>query len=220
MDLKAAVFKIVLMLILSGVIGWEREKYHKPAGFRTHILVGIGSTLIMMVSLNVAKNFPNTQADPGRIAAQVVSGIGFLGAGTIIREGFSVKGLTTAASLWAIAATGLAIGGEFYIIGIFTALVVFIALFFFTLIEKQIGKYIHKKLICRVKDNNEILDQLEQVFRKKGIEQNNMNIERNKSENELLLEIDLIINNKLDQNKITRELLTIESIKEINWNLG
>ena len=95
-----AAWKLALSVLLSGIIGFEREHSHRPAGFRTHILVAVGSTLIMLTSVYISKTYEGqANVDITRMAAQVVSGIGFLGAGTILREGFSVKGLTTAASL-------------------------------------------------------------------------------------------------------------------------
>lgn len=101
--------------MLGGLVGFERETHNRPAGLRTHMLVCVGSALLMMVSLEVAGGSAGRgTADPGRIAAQVVSGIGFLGAGTIMREGLTIRGLTTAASLWVVAALGLAAGAGFY----------------------------------------------------------------------------------------------------------
>lgn len=96
---------LLLALLLGGLIGWERERHARPAGLRTHILVCVGATLLTLISQSFGTN-------GDRIAAQVVTGVGFLGAGTIIREGTSglVHGLTTAASLWAIAAVGMAVG--------------------------------------------------------------------------------------------------------------
>lgn len=110
-----AVFKMVLAVVFSGFIGYEREHSHRPAGFRTHILVAVGSALVMMTSGYIFREFEGIgNFDPTRLGAQVISGIGFLGAGTILREGFSVKGLTTAASLWAVSCIGLAVGGGYY----------------------------------------------------------------------------------------------------------
>lgn len=118
--------RIGISFLLGGLIGIERERLGRPAGFRTHILVSLGSTLIMIVS---AYGFEPTHGlggyDPGRIAAQVVSGIGFLGAGTIMREGINVQGLTTAASIWTVSGIGLAVGaGLYYPATIVTILVV------------------------------------------------------------------------------------------------
>ena len=109
-----AAWKLALSVLLSGIIGFEREHSHRPAGFRTHILVAVGSTLIMLTSVYISKTYEGqANVDITRMAAQVVSGIGFLGAGTILREGFSVKGLTTAASLWAVSCIGIAVGAGF-----------------------------------------------------------------------------------------------------------
>ena len=110
-----AILKMILAVVFSGFIGYEREHSHRPAGFRTHILVAVGSALVMMTSGYIFKEFDGlANFDPTRLGAQVISGIGFLGAGTILREGFSVKGLTTAASLWAVSCIGLAVGGGYY----------------------------------------------------------------------------------------------------------
>lgn len=112
------VSRLALAGVLGGLIGLERESNHRPAGFRTHILVCIGSALVMLLSIYAfadPRGGGRTNYDPGRLAAQVVSGIGFLGAGTIMREGASVRGLTTAASLWVVAGIGLAVGSGFYL---------------------------------------------------------------------------------------------------------
>lgn len=107
--------RLVLALILGGLIGLERETGGKPAGMRTHALVCLGSALFMIISISSPDFFPGTRTvDPGRIAAGVVTGVGFLGAGTILRAGGSVRGLTTAASIWAVAAIGLAVGVRYY----------------------------------------------------------------------------------------------------------
>lgn len=116
--------RLVLATGLGGLIGLEREVHNRPAGLRTHILVCLGSTLVMLVSMYGLLNFHGGDAsggyDAGRIAAQVVSGIGFLGAGTILREGNSVRGLTTAASLWMVAGIGLAVGSGLYVAAVLT----------------------------------------------------------------------------------------------------
>ena len=106
--------QLTLAALLGGIIGFERERSHRPAGFRTHIIVAVGSALVMLTGVAMNKSGEFGSFDPTRMAAQVISGIGFLGAGTILREGFSVKGLTTAASLWTVSTIGLACGGGFY----------------------------------------------------------------------------------------------------------
>jgi len=116
--------RLLIAFLLGALIGLERERRERPAGLRTHILVSTASALLMMLSQTVA----GESFDPGRMAAGVVTGIGFLGAGTIIRYGSAVKGLTTAASLWAAAAVGLAVGMGWYLAGALTAILIFITL--------------------------------------------------------------------------------------------
>lgn len=104
--------KLLLSLVLGGLIGWERELYDKPAGFRTNTLICVGATLFTIFSIKIG-GIPGT--DSSRIAAQIVSGIGFLGAGAIIRRGEAVLGLTTAATIWFVASIGMGVGGGFYL---------------------------------------------------------------------------------------------------------
>ena len=122
-----AIVKIGLAALLGGIIGFEREHSHRPAGFRTHILVSVGSALVMLTSVYIAKEQGLT-TDVTRMSAQVLSGIGFLGAGTILREGFSVKGLTTAASLWAVSCIGIAVGSGFVAGGLVATVVIYLTL--------------------------------------------------------------------------------------------
>jgi putative Mg2+ transporter-C (MgtC) family protein len=100
---------LLTAVVLGGLIGLEREMRGHPAGLRTHILVCLGSTLITLVSVQIATMGPQ-RGDPARLAAQIVTGIGFLGAGAIVREGATIRGLTTAASIWTTAAIGIALG--------------------------------------------------------------------------------------------------------------
>lgn len=116
-------FRLALSLILGSLVGLERELHRRTAGLRTHILVSMGSCLIMLTSLHVFAIYKDqVPLDPTRIAAGVITGIGFLGAGAIMRERAGVKGLTTAASLWVVAAIGLAVGCGFYSAAIFSTL--------------------------------------------------------------------------------------------------
>lgn len=121
------IFRIILSAILGALIGYERQFKHKSAGLRTNILVCIGSCLIMILSNLLYEQVEGkTNADPARLAAQVVSGIGFLGAGAIIKEGVNVIGLTTAACIWVVSGVGLAVGAGYYIIAVFASLLVYI----------------------------------------------------------------------------------------------
>ena len=132
--------RLVLAAALGSVIGFERERLSWAAGLRTHMLVCVGSTLIMIVSAFGFADVPGNQhvvLDPSRIAAQVVSGIGFLGAGSILLRGEIIRGLTTAASLWSVAAIGLAVGGGLYTASIAATIIILIILAGIKPIEKR-----------------------------------------------------------------------------------
>ncbi len=135
------VFRLLLAAVLGGMVGLERELHEKAAGFRTHILVCIGSCLMMLTSLHIFDIYKGlTTLDPARIAAQVVTGIGFLGAGTIIRYGATVRGLTTAASIWTIAGVGLAVGSGFYLAAIITSLIMLLSLYMLSRVDATVSK--------------------------------------------------------------------------------
>ena len=130
------VLRLLLAAVLAGAIGLEREVRDQPAGFRTHMLVSLGACLFAVISaygwVPFTEDNPGVliRVDPTRIAAQIVTGIGFLGAGAILRSGMSVRGLTTAASLWVVAAIGAAIGLGSYVVGAATALIALLTLLF------------------------------------------------------------------------------------------
>lgn len=154
--LSAAVF-------LSGFIGGEREHINRPAGIRTHILVCIGAALVTITSEYVCRRYMGIMnVDPTRLGAQVVSGIGFLGAGTIIKEGFSVKGLTTAASLWAVSCVGLACGTGFYSAAIIATLMIY---FMLQIMKKFIWNHTGTRVITVVaKSSDSIVREAAEIF--------------------------------------------------------
>jgi putative Mg2+ transporter-C (MgtC) family protein len=129
--------RILLAAVLGGLLGAERELRHKSAGFRTNILIGIGSSLFTIMSVAMAEG---TGADPGRIAAQIVTGIGFLGAGAIMRTDGGVQGLTTAATIWVNAALGVAAGGGEYHLAIVGGAITLAVLLILFPIEKAIER--------------------------------------------------------------------------------
>jgi putative Mg2+ transporter-C (MgtC) family protein len=117
------VIRLILGFMLSGIVGLEREVSLKPAGLRTHVLVGLGSTLLTVLSIDA---FPGS--DSSRVAASIIVGIGFLGAGTILKTEEKVIGLTTAATLWIVASIGVATGAGFYLLAIVTTILAFCVL--------------------------------------------------------------------------------------------
>jgi len=132
------VLRLLLAAVLCGIVGFEREVRDQPAGFRTHILVGLGAALFTLVSAYGFEPFTRAalesggrgiRFDPTRIAAQIVTGVGFLGAGAILRQGRDVRGLTTAASLWAVASIGLAVGAGYVFGAVAATAIVVLTLF-------------------------------------------------------------------------------------------
>jgi putative Mg2+ transporter-C (MgtC) family protein len=135
------IFRLVLAAALGGMIGFEREIHGRAAGFRTQLIVCIAAVLIMIVSENYyhfIQGIDSTmRIDPARIAAGAIIGVGFLGAGVIVKSGFAIRGLTTAATIWMVSAIGLAIGGGLYIAGVATAVITIVALMSLRILEKK-----------------------------------------------------------------------------------
>lgn len=160
------ILRIGIACILGGIIGIEREKNRHPAGFRTHILVCIGAALVMLCNIYLLEKYRGyTNVDPARLGAQVISGLGFLGAGTIIKEGISVKGLTTAASLWAVGCIGIAVGIGFYTGAGITTAFVLIALIIFSRFEHTLyGKNYKYCLVIKAERDKGVLDKITQAL--------------------------------------------------------
>ncbi len=133
------ILRVLVGAGLGAVVGIERERQDQPAGLRTHMILVIGATLAMVLSVNLGYLFarPGTPSDPARLAAQVISGIGFLGAGAILQYGFNVKGLTTATSLWTMAIVGLTVGAGYYLVGVITTALMLVVLTLLNIIEKR-----------------------------------------------------------------------------------
>lgn len=162
-------WEVILRLLLSaffgGLIGVEREINNRPAGLRTHVLVALGACLIMMISMYGFNGY----GDPARLAAQVVSGIGFLGAGTILNKGNSIRGLTTAASLWVCGGIGLAVGNGYYVGAIATAVIVLFTLITLGLLENRFFKNKYRVLIIQCEEKPGKIGEIGQTFGKYNI---------------------------------------------------
>ena len=155
--------KLLLAVIVGGFTGYEREKSNQFAGFRTHILVSIGSCITSIIALELFNNYSNISTmDPARLPAQVLSGIGFLGAGAILKNSNGIRGLTTAAGIWATACIGIAIGYGQYVLGIASWLLVMITLYMLKRFDKVISKKRETILKATIKD----LDSVSLIFNK------------------------------------------------------
>jgi len=147
------ILRLLIAAVLGGLVGLERESHGREAGFRTLILVCSGTCLVMITSLRIPELFYNfntesvLRLDPARIAYGTITGIGFLGAGAIVRDKRRTRGITTAACLWVVVAIGLAIGCGFYYLGVASAAISILVLYFLRLLERFIPKDIYNSII-------------------------------------------------------------------------
>jgi len=199
------VLRLVVAGILGGLIGWNREYRAKEAGLRTHFLVAIGSALIMIVSQHgfadvLAK--PGFSIDPSRVAAQVVSGIGFIGVGTILVQKHFVKGLTTAVGLWATAGIGLAVGGGMYWLGLCAMILILIGFELLTIMFKNVCE--HNSLLVFSTTNKERLKQVMDELHKRHYRITSYDMQHETLNNEEVLHITLVLKskNKLDESEL------------------
>lgn len=214
------VLRLLVAGLLGGVIGWDREYRAKEAGLRTHFLVALGSALIMIVSQHgfadvLAK--PGFGLDPSRIAAQVVSGIGFIGAGTILIQKQFVRGLTTAAGLWATSGIGLAVGGGMYWVGISAMLLTLVGLEFLTILFKNVGE--HSSLLVFSTTDKENLKRVTNELHLKNYRISNYDLQREPLEHTEIFHVTMVIKTKryLDESELFQFMqslpdLTLERI--------
>ncbi len=213
--------RVVLAGILGGAIGAEREIREREAGLRTHMLVSIGAALFTLVSAYGFSDFHFSNAsgityDPTRIAAQVVTGIGFLGAGAIIRQGLSVRGLTTAASLWVVAAIGLATGAGYYSAALITTVVVLVSLWplrilAFRLFERVRPGELRLEVELQPGESPSVLvDPLE----KRGIAVRSFEVEDARDRRRIVLELRA---SGIQPEQVTAELMRLEPVLGVRW---
>ena len=209
------VIRLFLAVLLGGVVGLERERHGRAAGLRTHILVCVSAALVMSLSLFLHEKY---HSDPANIAAHVVSGIGFLGAGTILRFKVSIKGLTTAASLWAVSCIGLAVGAGFYFGAMITTAVVLGALFWLTKIAEKV--LVHKEwfriLTLEMIGAFEGLQKVRDVLDTYQAEIKDFNVTKLETGNvAVALEVRLL--SPREEEPILKELMGVEGVKRAFW---
>ncbi len=204
-------FKLILIVFLSGIVGYERESWNKPAGFRTHVLVGISAVLVMICGDYL---YNETGADPTRIPAQLLSGIGFLGAGTILRDGFNVKGLTTAAGLLSVTCIGLAVGAGYYLGAVIATAVVYAVLSYSHILS---GKLEHTDILdLNISSTNpkEILKDLNEILKDYDIEILRLKVIENEDEEDYIRAI-LKYKENINKNDILSRIIEIDKVKEV-----
>lgn len=213
------IWRLFLAAVLGGVIGLEREMHGRAAGFRTHILVCAGAALIMLTSIYICGIYRGTAAaDPGRIAAGVVTGIGFLGAGTIMRFRASVTGLTTAASLWIAAGIGLAAGCGFYQGAYTTTAIVLIALFFLTRLERSwMRKDWYRAILVEGKGDAEQLEHVKSVLSNYRAEVRDFEVRKSERGGNVAMELNLKLLTTRDMDRIISEIMQIDGVERAKW---
>jgi|SRR5690625_3354313 len=205
-DFDVMMLRILLATLLCGMIGFERELKKHSAGFRTHILVGVGACLMMLLSIygfeSYITQYETIRFDPARIPSYVISGIGFLGAGTIIVHGMTIRGLTTAASIWTVAGIGLVVGAGMYPLAILATLVVLISLIVLNSWEKVFTKKKEDALIqFEIKKEGKLQDILN-LFENYSVSINRLEIEKNEDgERKAYVEIES------DKQTVTHQIL-------------
>ncbi|MRT93489.1 MgtC/SapB family protein [Ancylomarina sp. 16SWW S1-10-2] len=211
-------FRMLLSLAVSVIVGIEREYHKQPAGLRTHVLISLGATLIMLLSIYIPQTFTQySPADPARLAAQVVSGIGFLGAGAIMKFGFNVKGLTTAASIWVIAAIGLAIGAGMYLATAIAAGILLFALSFLNIFEKWMfpAKSIKHLHVYSAVGFELKTDPILTLLKKNQVNVQTIDIEQSFDEKRTNLYFVIQIKEKVKINKLSEEIGAIEGVQKV-----
>lgn len=207
------IFKLILVFILSGFIGLERAALSKPAGFRTHVLVGMSGVLTMICGQFL---FNEYGSDITRIPAQLLSGIGFLGAGTILRDGFNVKGLTTAASLLVVACIGLCVGAGLYIGSIIATIVVYLVLTYSKYISDKVEHYNDFSLNIISRNPKAIIENVQNLLDKSKIEIKNITIEEPEVRNGAsTIKIIGQYRDEINKNKIMSKLMVMEGISKV-----
>ena len=210
--------RLLIITLIAGAIGYERERHGRAAGFRTHILVGIGSCLVMLTGLYLPQVMSHASAvDPTRMAAQVISGIGFLGAGTILRFRTSVRGLTTAASLWAVGGVGLAVGAGFIHGAVFTGLIVMLVMFALSPLERAMRKDWYQTLIIETIGTAHELAQVRKLLAKHDIEIRDLDITEHQGSDRVRLELQVKLLPDQSRESIVNHLLRLEHTVEAYW---
>jgi putative Mg2+ transporter-C (MgtC) family protein len=218
-DEKTVVIRLIIAAFLGASIGLEREARHQPAGLRTHIILSIGSALAMCLSIDLAMQFramaPN--GDPARLAAQVVSGIGFLGAGAILKFGATIKGLTTATSLWTVAIIGLSVGGgHFFAAGVATVLLL-VVLGLLNIFEKRfIGTASPCSISVKAHDREHLVNDIRALLSTLQIEIKSISVSKNNETNEIEIDAMAMFPAKQNMDDFIGSLSALKDVKSFD----
>ena len=211
------ILRLCLGFLAGAIIGFERSSQRQVAGLRTHILIATGSTLLMLLSIYLPQHYnPMKTSDPGRIAAQVVSGIGFLGAGAIIRLGNNIRGLTTAASLWFVAAVGLAIGSGLFMAAAIAETIGLVTLLILNKIEKRIFPSSRFKILeVSFKDNAANTREALNIIKESGIKIQTIDVNQGAKTKGIKLRLLVRIPDSADIASIARNIKAQENVGKV-----
>ncbi len=212
------IFRLVLGAVLGGLIGFERQIHGRQAGFRTQLIVCVASVLVMIVSEYYHHlSFMDSsyvRVDPGRIAAGAITGIGFIGAGAILKMGITIQGLTTAACLWMVAAIGLAVGAGLYIAGTVACALTLFSLLVLRVVERQMSRLAFKFFtISATEDLSE--DEIKSVLGAHNSKIINIDYEKNISAGEITYDLTVALKHQMPINVILNDLSSIKSVKKV-----
>ncbi|MBI4687392.1 MAG: MgtC/SapB family protein [Nitrospirae bacterium] len=216
------VLRLLLGAVIGGIIGFERESHGRAAGLRTQLIVCVAAVLIMIISQNyhfyLQHIDPSLRIDPARIAAGALMGIGFLGAGVIIKSGAAIRGLTTAASIWIVSVIGLAIGGGFYIEAIVTFLITIIALVSLRRVEKYIKALQFKTIIVSVPVVENVEETVVSILREYGVQVNSVDYEKDRVRGELIYNFNVSTRNSGVMKELFLRIGALEVVKTLKIN--
>lgn len=194
------------------LVGIEREYHGRPAGFRTHILVALGAAVVALISVQLPEltagkeAMTRIQVDPGRIASGVVTGIGFLGAGAIIRIGITARGLTTAASLWCMASVGMGFGFGLYALSVVGTLLMLFTLFVLGGVERKLSKHWYKSVDVTMIGPDHSAGAVVDLVKQQGWRIIDLKLEKQKTEHRLDVEFEVRLNSKKDVERLVSVL--------------
>ncbi|MGD0828832.1 MAG: MgtC/SapB family protein [Desulfobaccales bacterium] len=214
--------RLVLAALLGGVVGLEREIHGRPAGIRTYLILSLGTALLMVLSeyLLVAyhSKYPGLglQGDPGRIAGQAITGIGFLGAGVIIRYKDTIRGLTTAACVWLVCSVGLAVGAGFYVVGVAVTFLTLLALIGLKAGERRMRKDWFEDLEVVSTDVPGQITLMKSLIAQHGFEVIASGLRRDAEKKELKATFQVRVRAVQPQREILQDLIELEGVKEVN----
>lgn len=209
------ILRLLLAAILGGLIGLEREIHGRPAGFRTHLLVSLGACVFTVTSVYFHKLYAEAGVDPSRVAAQVVTGIGFLGAGAIIREKASIHGLTTAACLWVASAIGVACGVGLYAVSAVVTMVAIVSLLLLKKVEGSLTRDTYGSVKVWSMDLEGQMKRIEEILVAFNLQLLNASVEHDLEKQELFLEFEIKLTNRDVAYQMLDSVIATQGVRKV-----